>query len=383
MLIEFKVPVIVSAKPKRAKQEKIVVAAVTRVVDIPEVRSSDAPVVVASYFPGDENDEGFPIFREFREVDGRLYVDFIDDAPFVTAPRLRLSDHTFPPFDGLERHFRETFRSMQSSAIKNAVYPTATASEIANSKVSTFADIDTLDLSDIDMGMMDRCLSMFDREAAKLLVVDGKMHLRERPPVIEVGIHVSTRNTYIELKPVRRTGDGPLVLYDDPDNSGGFTTPLAFFQIDQEEEAIAFAQSFGYPVKMQGLADIELAEKDPAIACNAASLTVNAIAVDMNNSISWMDSSLSGRKLLNRLTADVMDVYHRLEAILPGIDDENVPEKLVEVVERVLTLPSAEREIFVPQEQVLPIMRSAIQLWHDRPVDLSFAPSTWIAPGRR
>lgn len=382
MLVEFKVPVIVNAKPKRTKQEKIVVAAVTRVIDVPEVGSSDAPVVVASFFPGDENDEG-PILREFREFNGQLYVDFIDDAPFVTAPRLRLSDHTLPPFHGLDRHFREAFRFMQPSAIKSAVYPAATASEIANSKVKTFVDIGTLDLSEVDMGMMDRCLSLFDREASKLLVVDGKMHLRERPPVIEVGIHASKSKNYIQLKPVRRTGDGPLVLYDDSDNSGGFTTPLAFFQIDQAEEAVAFAQSFGYPVKMQDLGDITLAEEDPAIACNTASLTVNAIAVDMNNSISWMDSGLSGRKLLNRLTVNVMEAYHRLEAILPGIDDENVPDELVDVIEGVLRLPSEEREIFVPQEQLLPMMWSAIQLWHDRPVDLSITPSTWTAPRRR
>jgi hypothetical protein len=383
MLVEFKVPVIVNAKPKRTKQEKIVVAAVTRVIDVPEVRSGDAPVVVSSFFPGDENDDGFPILREFREFNGQLYVDFIDDAPFVTAPRLRLSDHTLPPFQGLDSHFREAFRFMQPSAIKSAVYPSATAAEIANSKVETFVDFETLDLSDVDMGMMDRCLSLFDREAAKLLIVAGKMHLRERPPVIEVGIHASKSKNYTELKPVRRLGDGPLVVYDDADNSGGFTTPIAFFQIDQAEEAIAFAQSFGHPIKMQDLGDITLAEEDAAIACNTASLTINAIAVDMNNSISWMDSGLSGRKLLNRLTVDVMKAYHRLEAILPGIDDENVPDELVDVIEMVLRLPSEEREIFVPQEQVAPMMRSAIQLWHDRPVDLSFTPSTWNAPRRR
>lgn len=381
--MEFKVPVIVNAKPKRAKQEKIVVAAVTRVIDIPEVRSIDAPVVVSSFFPGDEDDDGFPILREFRELDGQLYVDFIDDAPFVTAPRLRLSDRSFPPFQGLDRHFREAFRSMQPSAIKNAVYPAATADEIAKSKVKTFVDLETLGLSDIDTTMLDRCLELFEREAGKLLIVDGKMHLRERSPVIEVGVHISTNKSYTELKPVRRMGDGPVVLYNDADSSGGFTTPLAFFQIDQAEEAIAFAQSFGNPIKMQDLGDITLTEETAAIACNTASLTVNAVAVDMNNSISWMDTGLSGRQLLNRLSVNVMHAYHRLEAMLPGIDDENVPEELVDVVEGVLRLPREEREMFVPQERVEPMMWAATQLWHDRPVDLSFAKNTWTTPRRK
>jgi hypothetical protein len=272
---------------------------------------------------------------------------------------------------------------MLPSAIKSAVYPSATATEIANSKVKTFVDFEALDLSDVDMGMLDRCLSLFDREAAKLLIIDGKIHLRERPPVIEVGIHATRSENYTQLKPVRRVGDGPLVIYDDADNSGGFTKPLAFFQIDQAEEAVAFAQSFGHPVKMQDLGDITLAEEDAAIACNSASLTINAIAVDLNNSIGWMDSGLSGRGLLNRLTVNVMNAYHRLEALLPGIDDENVPDELVDIIEGVLRLPSEEREIFIPQEQVVPMMWSAIQLWHDRPVDLSLTPSTWSAPRRR
>ncbi|MBY3432881.1 hypothetical protein HFN89_01655 [Rhizobium laguerreae] len=379
--MEFKVPVIVNAKPKRTKQEKLVVAAVTRMVDVPEVTSDDAPVVVSSFFPGDENDDGLPIYREFREVGGRLYVDITDDGPFVTTPRLKQYAKTLPPFEGIDGLFRETFKSMQPASIKNAVYPTVTASEAAKSGIETFVDIGTLDLTDVDVGMLDRSLSLFDREASKLILVDGKMHLRERPPAIEVALQVSNRGNSTHVKPVRRLGDGPLVVYNDADGSGGFTSPLAFFQIDREGDAIAFAQSLGYPVKLNDIADITTGP-DAAVSCNTASMTINAIAVDMNNSISWMDAGLSGRELLNRLSVNVMQAYHRLEAILPGIDDENVPDELVDIVEGVLALPQAERKLFVPEESILPAIRSAIQLWHDRPVDVSIAPDTWKPPRR-
>ncbi|MDW9481753.1 hypothetical protein GOB57_24195 [Sinorhizobium meliloti] len=60
MRIEFRVPVVVRAKPKRTKDVKLVIATVNRVFDVPEYSTADAPVVLSGWFPGDDDDDGNP-----------------------------------------------------------------------------------------------------------------------------------------------------------------------------------------------------------------------------------------------------------------------------------------------------------------------------------
>lgn len=83
-----------------------------------------------------------------------------------------------------------------------------------------------------------------------------------------------------------------------------------------------------------------------------------------------------GREFLNRLTVGVMHAYHRFEAILPGLDEETVPEELADLVEGVLALPEQERKLFLPDDPAAEgRVRAAMQLWHDRPVAFSVSPA--------
>jgi hypothetical protein len=375
MRVEFMVPVIVSAKPKRAKENKTVIGAVYRTVDIPEVTEANAPVVVSSYFPADENDNGDLIYREYRELDGHLYVDITEDGNVSQKPTITKYVKVLPPYEGVERLFSNILGTMPNKDIKGAVYPSVTAAEVINGDIKSFAGLETLGLTDIDERTLELFLSVFDHEASKLLLVDGKFHLRERPPVFEVIQHYSSRGNRTEIKPSRRNGDGSLVKYNDPDRMG---TPIALFQFDQLGSAVAFAEALGDPV---GLTETEAitVEQDAAVHFNAASATINAIAVAMNDAIAWpINGDTRGRELLNLLTVEVMHAYHRLEAILPGLDEENIPEELVEIVESVLVLPPKQRQLFITDGRASPAsIWAALQLWHERPVELSLtaAPS--------
>jgi hypothetical protein len=372
MRIEFTVPVVVRAKPKRTKDIKLVIAAVKRVVDVPEYSSADAPVVLSSFFPGDEDDRDVSILREFREVDGELYVDVEFECEGVIFPSAVMERSSLVPFpfQGVDRIFWDEFRKMMPKEIRNAVYPADKVHEVIGGRMTVLHDLSELDVSDVDQEMLGRFLSTFDREVSKLILVDGMVFLRERAPVIEV---VCTGKTVV--RPSRRVGDDPLVKYNDTERQ---ENPIAFFQIDQLEEACSFAKSFGYPVHLQDVADITINE-EATVQFDGPSATVNAIAVMMNDYISGsMDFSndRSGRGFLNCLTTGVMHAYHRLEAILPGLDEEAVPEELADLVDWVLALPEKERKLFLPPDPTAESrIRTAMQLWHDRPVELSVSPS--------
>jgi hypothetical protein len=373
MRIEFRVPVIVKAKPKRAKDAKLVVAGVSRVVDIPEYSSDDAPVVLSGFFHGDDDDRGDPIHRCFREIDGELYADVDIDCEGVIFPSavMERSARIPFPFQAVDKLFWDTFRSMSGKDIRAAVYPNEKAMEVIDGRITVLRDLAEIDASDVNEKMLENFLSAFDREVSKLVLVDGKIHLKERPPVIELIYNSFQTVGKIELRANRRLGDEPLVKYDDVDRE---ENPVAFFRIDQLEEAYAFASSLGYRVNTNEVADLEI-EPDSAVFFNAPSATVNAISVMMNDYISGsMDfgGDREGRAFLNRLTVGVMHAYRRFEAILPGLDEENVPEELAELIEGVLALPDVEKSLFLPSDPNSEVcVRAAMHLWHDRPVEFS------------
>ncbi|MCV9964106.1 hypothetical protein OIU34_19680 [Pararhizobium sp. BT-229] len=379
MRIEFSVPVVVKAKPKRAKDVKLVVATVNRVVDVPEYSAVDAPVVLSSFFPGDDDDKGYSILREFREIDGELYIDVDADCEGVISPSAVMERYEQVPFpfQGVDKAFWDVFRPMSGKEIRAAVYPGDKATEVIDGRMTVLRDLSKLGVDDVDEEMLGRFLSAFDREASKLILVDGRVHLRERAPAIEVVCAVSRNGGKTTVRSSRRAGDDPLVKYNDDDRQ---ETPVALFQIDQLEEAYAFAQSLGYPVGLIDVEDITV-DEDAAVFFNGPSATVNAIAVMMNDHISGsMDfgNERQGREFLNRLTVGVMHAYHRFEAILPGLDEENVPEELADLVDGVLALPERERGLFLPNDPTAEVrVRAAMQLWHDRPVEfsISLAPS--------
>lgn len=377
MRIEFRVPVVVKGKPKRAKDVKIVVAAVTRVVDVPEYSSHDAPVVLSGFFQGDDDDHGNPIHRDFREIDGDLFVDVDVDCEGVIAPSavMQRTARVPFPFQAVDRAFWNTFRSIPGKDIRATVYPGDKAAEVIDGRMTVLRDLSELGVSDVDGEMLERFLSAFDREVSKLVLVDGRVHLKERAPAIEVVCKVSSNGGKTKLRATRRVGDDPMVKYNDGDRQ---ENPVAFFRIDQLEEAHAFALSLGYPVNSDDAADVAI-EPDASMFFNGPSATVNAIAVMMNDYISGsMDfrGDHRGRAFLNRLTVGVMHAYHRFEAILPGLDEENVPEELAGVVEGVLALPEQEKCLFLPDDPTAEArVRAAMQLWHDRPVEFSISPA--------
>ncbi|MCZ7862433.1 hypothetical protein O9X98_13750 [Agrobacterium salinitolerans] len=377
MRIEFRVPVVVRAKPKRTKDVKLVIATVNRVVDVPEYSSDDAPVVLSGFFHGDDDDHGHPIHREFREIDGELFVDVDVDCEGVISPSAVMErDERVPmPFQGVDKVFWSVFRGMQPKTIRSVVYPGDKVSEVVDGRMTVLHDLSDLGVADVDQEMLGRFVSAFDREASKLILVDGRVHLRERAPALEVVCNVFTHGGKTFVRATRRVGDDPLVKYNDEDRH---ENPVAFFQIDQLEEAHAFASSLGYKVNGDDAVDVTV-EEDAAVYFDSPSATVNAIAVVMNDHISGsMDFGIDrrGREFMNRLTVGVMHAYRRFEAILPGLDEEAVPEELADLVESVLALPEQEKKLFLPDEpNAESRIRAAMQLWHDRPVEFSFSPA--------
>ena len=234
MRIEFRVPVVVRAKPKRTKDVKLVIAAVNRVVDVPEYSSDDAPVVLSGFFTGDDDDDGNPIHREFREIDGELFVDVDVDCEGVISPSavMERGERVPMPFQGVDKVFWSVFRGMQPKTIRSVVYPGDKVSEVVDGRMTVLHDLSDLGVADVDQEMLGRFVSAFDREASKLILVDGRVHLRERAPALEVVCAAYREKTFVRA--TRRVGDDPLVKYNDEDRQDN---PVAFFQIDQLEQA--------------------------------------------------------------------------------------------------------------------------------------------------
>jgi hypothetical protein len=214
----------------------------------------------------------------------------------------------------------------------------------------------------------------FAEEASKLVMVGGKVHKRERAPVIEVFHTCYNGVDRMTVRTARRPTGGGFVHYNDPDR---VNTPLALFQIDQADAAMEFARSFGFEVLPWGLNDLAIKHRDVPIHFHGPSATVHALAVSMNDRIAEVASSRGdGRTFLRSLSPDVIRHFNYLEAALTTVDEENIPEELASTIEDILLLPEPQRFNFVASDDpgVVPRMWAALDLWEDRAVRLSVRP---------
>jgi hypothetical protein len=378
MRIEFNVPVITVGRPARAKSPKTVFASVKRVVDIPEFSERDAPVALTCWF-NDEDDDGNEIgFRQYREIDGGLFIDLEPESGGIGITDigpLRFYNGAgdppcFPPFHLLARHILERTHAIPAADRRAVMYPADVATYLNRENLiqGPFPDLASLKMEDHDEDMVRECLALFDEAAASLVMVDGILQSKERPPVIQVDFEYPAT---IKARAVRRPMPGPVIRYDDPD--GGQATPLAFFQIDQAEEAVAFVKAFvagTHSPRAKAVVDLDIEVGDDApVEFAAKSALVYALAVAVDDNIVEFFGNGHGREEIG-LFATVLDQYRVLERELRTGDDENVSDDLVDALEQIISMGPAVRERFVGPDDVVQRLRAALDAWHDRPMDL-------------
>lgn len=184
--IEFKVPVLANATPSRGRQKKLAMGFVSRAVDVPEYSSETAPVALSGDFSDDWNSRGKrPIPRVFRMIGDDLYIDLVNDVVEL-RPAGNRSEPRKPPFRQVAELIEAKYDSMTASERRFSIYPPEVGRSLAEGRYDAFADFTKLDLHDVDETMLEACLEKFDAEASKLILVDGILYKRERPPVIEV-----------------------------------------------------------------------------------------------------------------------------------------------------------------------------------------------------
>ncbi|MCZ7862434.1 hypothetical protein O9X98_13755 [Agrobacterium salinitolerans] len=377
MLLEFEVPVMATAIPKRGKQPKLVLGLVKRTVDVPEYREVSAPVVLSGSLSDDWNVKGKrPIPREFRLIGDDLYLDLSKDGNEVIGmrPRGNRSEPRNVPFRQVAELIEAHTDRMTPSEKRFGIFPPEAARALSEGRLGALPEFDFLGATEIDQSMIDACLEKFDEEASKLAIVGGKIHKRERSPVIEV-FHTCYNGTErMSVRTARRQTDGAFVRYNDSER---VYTPLALFQIDQAAAAMEFAKSFGFEVLDWGLVDLVVKHGDIPIHFNGPSATIHALAIAMNDRIAKVASSKGdGRSFLRSLSPAVMRHFNYLEDTLPTVDEENVPDELATAIEDILVLPEAERSHFVADDDPGngPRIWAALDLWEDRAVRLSVRP---------
>ena len=384
MIVDFVVPVITYAQPQRTKAEKLVFATVTRRVEIPEYTSDEAPLAIRCRFRHDEDEDGNQInFREYRELDNRLLVDLtyeLNDGILRDATSMRLAandavtridcgtmgtyDTPGPPFRGVSKFILGSLLDLPVSERRNRVYPSAIGSEYASNETirSNPPELAGLNLPTFDEALVERCISVFEEEAAGLAYIDGRLHAFERPPALEV---MNTGFGPGRVTAVRRDRPGPLIRYADED--GGQDIPMAFFRIDQAEEALDFARTSMMSFKNE-IGDLYVSDSAP-VDFNAVSASVHALAVALDDGFVVFAEAGHGRATLDRLTPELMTVYSTLERELKVCDDENVSEELVNAVETFLAMPEEETELFILAGADVEAYRRTLEIWHDRPID--------------
>ena len=374
MLSEFLVPVLTTGIPQRAKTRKIVVADLARVLDIPSVSGEEAPVAVACSFRNETDDDGRPLPREFRLFDGALYIDLGDQALPRSAGQLQRYFYTHP-FRAVGEYIFEWLLGNASAREKLPFHQPEIAKGWRDDGIcSDRPSFNDLGLAYPDRQMLSRCLDLFEAEAGRMILVDGRAYLRERSPVVTLE-HVHNGDTIVKL--ARREEGDRIAAYDDGDRQ---PPPFAAFSLDRLGEALDFAASFGARViDHTGLPEVYTALPQDF---DGVSATVYCLAVRLDDGI--VDGlATPGRKprdCLNSLTPRVMDSYRRLESLLPGCDEDGVPEELVDVVTDILSLPEEELVNFIPERYLvyggLPEkLRKAAALWEDRSIGLHLAPS--------
>nr|WP_250808310.1 hypothetical protein [Neorhizobium tomejilense] len=375
MLIEFTVPLITVGKPARTKDHKTVLASVKRQVEVPEYSASQAPLAVRCRF-GEEDSDGDEIeCREYREIDGSLYVDVTPDILKVDITSMGSLRHSFdempciPPFQLVGQYIMNVLRSIPQHDRRTTIYPSEQASKFAgNLRISgPFPDIAKMKLDSCDEGMIEHCLGLFDEAAAGVVFIDGRLHAKERPPVIQVAENFSE----MEVKAIRRPMPGTIIRYADED--GGQRTPFAYFRIDQAQEALDLAA--GQARKRPGrikvgneLGDLFVAPEAP-VDFNSSSAMVYAMAVAINDRIVDFSDQQRGRYAIALLAA-VLESYQVLERELQVGEEENVSDDLVQAVETIMAGTPEVVEYFVGDEDAVARCRIVLDEWHDRPLAL-------------
>ncbi|MCV9964107.1 hypothetical protein OIU34_19685 [Pararhizobium sp. BT-229] len=384
MRIEFKVPVMANATPRRGRQPKLAMGFVSRTVDVPEYSSETAPVVLSGDLSDDWNIRGKrPLPRVFRMIGDDLYIDLTSDAIGV-SPSGNRSEPRKPPFRQVAEMVEGKYDSMTPAERRFSIFPAEAGRSLAEGRYDAFADFASLDLQDVDETMLEACIEKFEAEASKLVLVDGKMYKRERPPLIEV-LHTCHNGTErMIVRTARRQTDGPFVRYAD---SARENTPIALFQIDKADAAMAFAKSFDLEVIHWGLDGLDISAPNAPIQFNGPSATLHAVAVAMNDRIAEVASSNrgDGRSFLMSLSPAVMAHFRYLEETLPTADEENIPDELATAIEDILVLPEAERANFVHASDpgAGPRIWAALDLWDDRAVNVSVRPEALVSSRRR
>lgn len=364
MLMEFNVPVFTTAQPPRAKSAKTVLASVLHRVEIPEYSSEEAPLAIRCRFEGDDNDRGYEIdYRDYREINDRLFVDMSVEMTYPLRSdygTIQQYDSCRVPFRTLGEHIKKRLLDLDNP--RSNIYPSEYAGQFARERFlnKPFPELHSLGLIDYNEAEVQRCLALFDDEVSRLVFVDGKLHALEPAPVIMVN-----RGNGGEVTAVRRKDDGPLSIYND--DSGEWNTSVAYFRMDQSEDALAFAESIPGRFTPE-LQHLYVSDTAPT-GFDGPAATLHSIAVSMNETIVVFAETHDGRALLNSLTPTVMELYNTFERELRQYDGTSDHQVLADAVEQVLSLDEAGRKLFVPPE-LLQATMAAFELWQDRPIIL-------------
>lgn len=236
MNFEVEYPVVVYGRPKRATNEKLILARDTVHVEIPEFSSSE--LLKAIDLTADFGDG--PLSISYDTLEGGLYVRVGNDAPEagLNCYRFRSEFPNFAPFVGAAHAAAEIKLDIDRRWREATIYPPAVAEAVRYPKDRKHIVPPTLDevRGELNEVTVARARADFVAHMERFILVDGMLMRQEPEPIIIVTVDKYASNR-VTLQALRRDAGEPNFASYAQD-----CIPAAVFRLDQWAEADEYAR---------------------------------------------------------------------------------------------------------------------------------------------
>jgi hypothetical protein len=378
--IEFELPVVVRARYGRATTEKTVMGFVPHVAELSEYGSTDAPLALAYRQYGDGDQAATHV--SYRAVDGALWVDTGIDADGRTFS-MELGSQTAPAFfagrRGIAESLEAVIRKMSDNKRQHSqrLGPNSLVVHVVeNGSSYRFEPLMGMRL-DGDIGdQVIPQIDAFDALLTHFIVVDGRIHRREKEPLLRLypdGIGLSS---CVE----RRGWAGRSVRL-----RASLPRAVGWFRMDDragmEQEAEILLSAMGIPGRLNDLIEsIEVLDGTVLKAAPEAIAVFDVADAMRRHFLAAMsgdgDGEEHGAALSRWLSkAAVRDVrfFKAISGKFRGdAADDELPHDLEEAFMTMAEDETGDYENFTGSDRLKLFAREVARRWKDRPVSLDF-----------
>lgn len=379
MRLEFELPVVVRAKYGRATTEKTVMGFVPHVAELSEYQSSDAPLALAYRQAGVEGQP--PARVEYRALDGRLWADTQTDVsgqPFF----LDIGSDAIPPFFGGRKGIAETMKASIRRMADHKRQPaqllgpnSLVVHVVEKGSAYRFEALMGMRLEGIEEQVIPQ-IEAFDALLADFIVVDGRIHRREKEPLIRLypegnGLVACVERRGHAARPIRIPNALPRsVGWFRMDDRGGMI-----------EEAEIMLASIGISGALADLIEqIEVYDRDSLRAAPEAIAIFDVADAMRRHFLAVMSQDGDGEahgaalaRWLSKAAGRDVRFFKAISGKFRGdAADDELPPDLEEAFMGVAEDETGNYENFTGSDRLKIFAREVARRWKDRPVSLDF-----------